>query len=242
MQVKYRTINTGLNPRRTKVEVPGWGGESEPRADGAHEHPWHCVPFSESARYGIELFYPYGNELRVSTRRGKPVFDGDFGAAPSPDLQWPPFRSFGRDYYTYQLLLDLKVEPGFAIMIEPHPRFFTDRTDTVPVAVPALLRNWWPMMYFCVFKSPPEGRTHIFRAGEPFAQILVIPEEANFELVEMDLDEAAERELQGRRIYKSREALGKKTEWTSSTNTVFDGTYRHIFSAAKVKEKAKSRE
>ncbi len=27
-KVKYRTINTGLKPRRTKLEVPGWGGES----------------------------------------------------------------------------------------------------------------------------------------------------------------------------------------------------------------------
>jgi hypothetical protein len=25
------------------------------------------------------------------------------------DLQWPPFRKFSDSYYTYQLLLDLKV-------------------------------------------------------------------------------------------------------------------------------------
>jgi hypothetical protein len=239
MKVKYRTINSGLNPRCTKLEVPGWGGESEPRADGSLEHPWHCVPFSEGARYGIELFYPYDNDLSVSTRDGKLIFEGDFGPPPSPDLQWPPFRAFGTAYYTYQILFDLKVEPGYAIRTEPHPRFYTDPTDTVPIAVPALLRNWWPMMFFCVFKSPAEGRTHIFRKGEPFAQILVIPEEANFELVEMDLEEAAERELQSRRIHKSRETLATKTEWTSSTNTVFDGTYRHILSAAKVREKTK---
>ena len=54
-------------------------------------------------------------------------------------------------------------EKGFAIRTEPHPRFYTDRTDTVPIAVPALVRNWWPMMFFTVFKSPAEGRTHIFR-------------------------------------------------------------------------------
>jgi hypothetical protein len=29
------------------------------------------------------------------------------------------------------------------------------------------------MLFFCVFKSPAEGRTHIFRPGEPFAQIIV---------------------------------------------------------------------
>ena len=101
-------------------------------------------------------------------------------------LQWPPFRNFGDAFYTYQILLDLKVEKGMAIRTEPHPRFYTDRTDTVPIAVPALVRNWWPMMFFCVFKAPAEGRTHIFRPNEAFAQIIVIPEEANFELEPMN--------------------------------------------------------
>ena len=91
-----------------------------------------------------------------------------------------------------------------AIRTEPHPRFYTDRTDTVPIAVPALIRNWWPMLFFCVFKAPAEGRTHIFRPNEPFAQIIVIPEEANFDLEPMGEEECAERELQSRRIYANR--------------------------------------
>ena len=52
-------------------------------------------------------------------------------------------------------------------------------------------------------------------------------------------DEAAERELQSRRIYESRATLSAETEWTSATNTVFDGTYRHILGAAS--EQAKQR-
>ena len=106
----------------------------------------------------------------------------------------PPwiFRNFGDHFYTYQILLDLKVEKGMAIRTEPHPRFYTDRTDTVPIAVPALIRNWWPMMFFCVFKAPAEGRTHIFRSNEPLAQIIVIPEEASFELEKMGEEESAE--------------------------------------------------
>ncbi|QXX74473.1 hypothetical protein [Methylovirgula sp. HY1] len=236
-KVKYRTINTGLKPRRTKLEVPGWGGESQPRADGSHEQPWHCLPFAESARYGIELFYPFANELHVHMRNGSLVLEGDFGPDPGTGVQWPPFRTFGETYYTYQILLDLKVDPDWAIRTEPHPRFYTDPTDTVPIAVPALIRHWWPMIFFIVFKSPAEGRTHIFRPGEPMAQIIVIPAEADFELVVMDEDEAAERELQARRIHRSRDTLATKTEWTSSTNTVFDGTYRHILSAAKAREK-----
>lgn len=232
--IKFRLNHPGLAPQRTKMAIPGWAGNREPRADGSREQVWHCVPFSEGAQYGIELFYPYDFEIRVTKREGHLAIEGDWGEPP-PDssLQWPPLRNFGDTYYTYQILLDLRPPDGFAIRTEPHPRFYTDPTDTVPIAVPALIRNWWPMMSFCVFKSPPEGRTHVFRPGEPFMQIIVVPEEAPFQLQPMSLDEAAERELQSRRIYSSRSTLGKTTEWTSSTHTVFDGTYRHLHRAAK---------
>jgi hypothetical protein len=235
--VKCRLYERRLAPRRTKLEIPGWGGESVPRRDGNREQPWHCVPFSESAQYGIEIFYPYDNELHVSTRDGKLVLDGDFGPNPGSGIAWPPFRSFGEKFYTYQLLLDLKVADGMAIRTEPHPRFYTDFSDTTPIAVPALLRRWWPMVNFMVFKSPPEGRTHIFRPGEPIAQVVVIPAEPDFEIVEMSEEEAAERELQSRRIHASRDTLGAETHWMSSTNTIFDGTYRHIHRAAKARER-----
>jgi hypothetical protein len=238
--VKYRLFESRLRPRRTKLEVPGWAGKPEPRKDGSHEYAWHCIPFSEGARYGIELFYPFENELCVATRDGRLILDGDFGPDPENGLQWPPFRNFGDQFYTYQILLDLKVEEGMAIRTEPHPRFYTDQTDSVPIAVPALLRSWWPMMNFVLFKAPAEGRTHIFRPGEPFAQVIVIPAEPEFELVEMNEEEAAERELQARRIHSSRDTLSADTHWTSATNTVFDGTYRHILSAAKAKTRKNS--
>jgi hypothetical protein len=69
------------------------------------------------------------------------------------------------------------------------------------------------------------------------AQIVVIPAEADFAIVEMSEEEAAERELQGRRIHESRDTLSAETHWTSETNTVFDGTYRHIYRAAKARER-----
>ena len=122
------------------------------------------------------------------------------GEAPDDDLQWPPFRKFGSDYYTHQLLLDLKVGKDWAVRTEPHPRFYTDTTGTVPIAVPALLRTeWWPMISFIVFKSPREGEVHIFRPGEPMLQILVLPVTCDINLVPMDEEEAAEREMRGRR-------------------------------------------
>jgi len=151
----------------------------------------HGVRQPEGAQYGIEIFYPYDNELRVTKKNAEFVFDGDFGPAPEEGLEWSPFRSFGKEYYTYQLLLDLKVGKEWAVCTEPHPRFYTDTTDTVPVAVPALLgTEWWPMIAFVVFKSPAEGRTHIFRPGEPMLQILIVPVTSDFTLVPME-EEAA---------------------------------------------------
>jgi hypothetical protein len=230
--VKYRLVNPNLRPRRTRLEVPGWAGKPEPRVDGSHEYPWHCVPFSEAARAGIELFYPYDEEFRVTTRDGDLIFMGARGETLEPGMR-PPFRSFGKEYYTYQILIDLKVEDGFAIKTETHPRFYTDVTGTVPIAVPAILRHWWPMIFFVVFKAPAEGQTHIFRPDEPFMQVTIVQPEAKFELVEMPEDEAAERELQSQRIYASRSTLSADSQWLSSTDTVFDGTYRRIFGAAK---------
>jgi hypothetical protein len=40
-----------------------------------------------------------------------------------------------------------------------------------------------------------------------------------------------------RRIYASRQTLAADTQWTSATKTVFDGTYRRLFGAAKAASK-----
>jgi hypothetical protein len=240
--IKYRLFEPRLAPRRTKLEMPGWAGKPEPRRDGSHEYAWHCLPFTEGAQYGIELFYPFDNELRVSRCDGQLRFDGDFGPDPGTGLQWPPFRNFGDNFYTYQILIDLKVSDDMAVLTLPHPRLYTDPTDSVPIAVPALLRtSWWPMISFVVFKSPPEGGTHLFKPGEPFMQMLIVPAEPDFELLEMNEEEAAEREVRGRRIHASRDTLSKDTWWTSSTNTVFDGTYRHLLRAAKARVQERTR-
>jgi hypothetical protein len=66
-------------------------------------------------------------------------------------------------------------------------------------------------------------------------QILVLPVTSDFTLVPMNEEEAAEREVRGRRIHASRPTLAADTTWTSDTDTVFDGTYRHLLRAAKAR-------
>lgn len=230
--IKFRAVNPDLRPRRTRLEVPGWAGEPDPRQTGAHEQPWHCIPFTEAARWGVEVPFPHLDDVRISVRDGQIEFGGEFGEEDEPDARRPPFRSFGPEYYTYQLMLDLKIEPGLALKVETHPRFFTDTTGTVPIAVPAILRHWWPMIAFVVFKAPAPGQTHVFRPGEPMLAISIVQLDDKFEVIPMDEDEAAARELMAESVRASRETLSAGTKWTSTTDTVFDGTYRRLFGAA----------
>jgi hypothetical protein len=238
--LKYRLHGNRLPPRMIEVPVPGWGGAAQPRKDGSHEQPWHCQPFSEGARYGVEVLYPFAPELRVSKFRGRVKLEADWGEPADPGMMWPPFRAFGEDYYSYQLSLDLEVPPGWAVRTEPHPRYYTDATNTTPLAVPALVRtDWWPMMFFCIFKAPPKGVTHIFRQGEPFMSVIVLPAEPDLDLRAMPEEEEAERELRARRIAASRDTLATGSRWLSTTDTIFDGTYRRMFHAAKARERGK---
>ena len=241
--LKYRLHGHRPPPQAVQLKIPGWAGAQEPRADGSHEQPWHCTPFSESARYGVEMLYPFDEELRVTTKRGQVQLDARWGEPADPDMMWPPFRPFGEQFYSYQLSLDLEVPPGWAVRAEPHPRYFTDPTNTTPLAVPALVRSeWWPMMYFCIFKAPPEGVTHIFRKGEPYMTFIVLPSEPQLELRAMTEAEEAERELRSRRIAANRDKLAEGSRWLSSTKTVFDGTYRHLYRAAKDRDRTREPE
>ena len=76
MQVKVRS----LHPRAQSASDAKLGGLPAGRAsasrgkDGSMEQAWHCLPFSEAARYGIELFYPYSNEFSVRTFRRRSSF------------------------------------------------------------------------------------------------------------------------------------------------------------------------
>ena len=51
-------------------------------------------------------------------------------------------------------------------------------------------------------------------------QILILPVTANFTLLPMDEEEAAEREMRGRGIHASRETLAADSTWLSKTDTV----------------------
>jgi len=86
-----------------------------------------------------------------------------------------------------------------------------------------------------VERQPQDG------PGRTVMPMPFIPAEQGFELLEKNEEEGAERERRGRRIHASRDTLSKETWWTSSTNTVSDGTYGHLLRAAKARAKQRAR-
>ena len=79
--VKYRLHGHRFAPQPIQLPIPGWGGEPQPRADGSHEQVWHCTPFSEGARYGVEVLYPFDEELRVTQVARQGAARGRLGRA-----------------------------------------------------------------------------------------------------------------------------------------------------------------
>ena len=198
LSVKYATYAKALAPQPIRVKTPGWGGAAQKMEDGSLPQPWHCLPFVEGSTYGLELLYPYENECHVVNDGGAVRFDWDFAGEPGGGVTGGEFVTFSPKrvpkFYLFNARLDVQPPPGHVVRIEPHPRFFTDDTGTVPVAIIAHLQNeWWPRLIFVVFKAPPPGQRHIFRKGEPYAQLIFVPHRTGYELEKMTPEEERQR-------------------------------------------------
>jgi Flp pilus assembly protein TadD len=142
--------------------------------------PAELVPFVEGSAYGVDLFYPFETECQVLADKGTIEFDWDFEKEPNDALTGGEFRAFSpveaSQYYLLSTRVDLLPPPGHVVRTEPHPRYFTETSGTVPLAMVGHLQNeWYPRLAFVVFRTPPPGRRHIFRNGQPFARILFLP-------------------------------------------------------------------
>ena len=108
--VKYGLNDPRLAPRRTKLEIPGWAGNASRAPMARASRPGIACRFRRARNTGSSCFIPTTTNCASRTKDGRLILDGDWGDPPDSGLQWPPFRSFGDAYYTYQILLDLKVE------------------------------------------------------------------------------------------------------------------------------------
>jgi hypothetical protein len=199
--VKYRLAGEkAVAPQTIRMSIPGWVGEDQPRQNGSEPQLWHCPPFVEGATQGLELVYPYETECRVfNPGQGQDlIFEFDFQKEPGAKLDGTEFVGFHPKpsrYYLFKTQIDVQSPPGTVLRTQPHPRFYADDTGTVPLAVIGQVQTeWWPKKMFVVFKAPPPGERHVFRKGEPYAQIIFVPHRVQYEPVLMTPEEANERE------------------------------------------------
>jgi hypothetical protein len=233
IELKYRAWNGAHAPRRIRLAIPGWAGDDVQAVDGARPQPWHCRPFVDAATYGVELVYAFETECNVTRDDAGTIrFDGDFSAeiaraAERGERVEVPFGAFAAHHYGMTTALDVLPPPGYVLRVEPHPRFFTDTTGQVPCAVPGQIERFWPRMFFAVFRAPRPGETHVFRPGEPFAQLLVVPSAATYALSPMAEDEADDRRTQDRQLTALQYLLAKHI-WRADNGLWFDDKYKQL--------------
>jgi hypothetical protein len=242
----YRARFNRPPPRPIKLKVPGWAGEDSPRSDGSVPQPWHCKPFVDGATYGLELIYPFASECKVRIRRNKILFEADFTNEPDwildeegkPEL---PFCAFAPSHYGMTTCLDLEPPVGSVLRIEPHPRIFVSESPDMPLAIPGHIERFWPRILFVVFKAPAPRQVHVFRKGEPYAQLLIVPSKMRYNVKKMMQSKKRYRAKQDRIVGRSAQSLATHW-WKSASGGYFDDKYKNlarIYSVAGEDEVAK---
>jgi len=224
----YRCWDQGIPPQQIKLQIPGWAGDKNAHTDGDVPQPWHCTPYVEASTYGLELIYTFEGECHVTIVDGKVVFSGDFSkdAIRLPHMTMPPFMTFAPGHFGMSSCLDIKVPNGYVLRTEPHPRFYTDHTNTVPCCIPGhLSTTWWPKIFFVVFKNPLPDQTLIFRKGEPFGQILILPQRISYDIKEMSSEEAFKRNFLDENINKYAHKISKNN-WHDYIGHNFNDKYK----------------
>jgi len=239
LKIKYATYSKATPPQPIRVKTPGWAGTPDKMEDGSPGQPWHCLPFVEASTYGLELIYPFETECQVVNDNGLVRIDWDFSKEPGGDVTGAEFTTFhpkeASKHYLFTTRIDVQAPAGHVIRTEPHPRFFTDDTQTCPLAVIGHLQTeWWPRKLFVVFKVPPPGHRHIFRKGEAYAQIIFVPKRAGYELEKLTPEEEAQRRKMDGEIEMARLQIADNV-WHNSSGYQLSNHYK-ILAAAFVRD------
>jgi tetratricopeptide (TPR) repeat protein len=231
MIIKVGSKHNKLPLQAIRMVAPGWAGEAVKMEDGAVIQPAHCLPFVEGSTYGLELLYPYETECQVVNDAGIPRFEREL----NEELTGGEFLFFSptdhAKYYMLNTKLDLVPPPGHVVRTEPHPRYFTDEEGTVPLPMIGHLQSeWYPRSLFVVFRVPRPGQRHIFRKGEPFAQLLFLPKEVKYEITRMNPDEESARAKMMEQIQFARNTIATR-RWYNSTKDEQDNHYKVLAAA-----------
>lgn len=227
LELRWRSSYGAPPPRRIRLDIPGWAGAPTRPAEGAAAQPWHCHPFVEGATYGLELVYPYESEARVRVEEGRIRFEGALAEEMKAKGLKYPFGVFAHGHFGMDTALDLMPPPGYALRLGPHPRYFTDTTGEVPLALPGHLQRFWPRQFFAVFRAPAPGTTYVFRPGEPYAQLLLVRAGEGIHVAPMEPKQAQDRERQERQVITLSYLLSRRL-WRSNAGIWFGDKYRQL--------------
>lgn len=230
IKLKCRSWYKGVFPSTIKLEIPGWAGKQNKHKNGDQPQPWHCIPFVEASTYGLELVYSFDTECKVKNINGNIVFEGDFSEENKscPEVKLPPFLSFSSGHFGMGSCLDIEVPDGYSLRTEPHPKFYTDSTGTVPCCIPGHIQtSWWPKIFFVVFKNPNLNQEIIFRKNEPYGQILIVPDKIQYEIEKMTSDEENTRNQLSYIIEKNISKIASNC-WRDNKGNNFSDKYKQI--------------
>jgi Flp pilus assembly protein TadD len=224
--LKYRTAGKGLPPQPIRLDIPGWAGTAAKMEDGSVPQPWHCNPFVEGSTYGLELIYPYETACHVINDGGAVRIEWDYARERDSGVSGNEFVQFAPNHYGFNTSLDLQAPAGHVLRLEPHPRYFTDRTGTTPCPIIGNLQTeWWPKLFFVAFTAPLTGQRHIFRRGEPYAQIIVVPERASYGIQPMTAEEEDDRLSLEARLSSATDYVAEHS-WTDHRGQPFNNKYK----------------
>jgi hypothetical protein len=223
--LKYRTWYRGLPPRPIRLSIPGWAGDSHAHCNGAKPQPWHCIPFVEGSAYGLEVVWPFDEEMKISTSDdGKLVIDCKWGE--HEGLDSPPIKTFAPGHYGITSCLDIMPPEGYVIRTEAHPSYFTDPDYSVPCVVPGHIQGeWWPRFFFIVCKYPPKGYPTYYRPGQAYAQLLIVPKKVNYDIKPMSPAETMTRYQRDQAINDYDNALSELV-WKDNEGQEFTDKYK----------------
>jgi tetratricopeptide (TPR) repeat protein len=235
LRINYRTYDKALPPQAIRLRMPGWSGNTQKMADGSEPQPWHCLPFTEAATYGLELLYQYETECHVLNDGGVIRFEWDNASEPGGGLTGGEFVTFfpkpESKFYLFNTSLDVVAPPGHVLCTQAHPRFFTDESGTVPIALTGHVQTeWWPKKLFVVFKSPPLGGRHVFRKGEPYVELRFVPQRVRYELTTMGPEEESRRRRLEQDVLLAAPRVASN-EWRNPSGYAFNNHYKILASA-----------
>lgn len=233
IKVEYRTWFNGLPPKRIKLDIGGWAGENT----WAVPQPWHCKPYADASTYGFELVYNWETTATVTCDdKGKCTFEGDFSEEKPKYLgkKWEPMACFAPFHFGYVSMIDIKTPPDHNLLIQPHPRVFSCRDGSTPVAVPGMLEmDWWPEIFFMVFKAPLPNCKYVFKKGDPIASCMIVPRNIKYDIQEMSEEENTLRAARQKKLEDNWNRICTRVFYCQDADNFFDNKYKVLSNIAK---------